>query len=456
MPASKSREERPRRGLSPSLAAAAIALVLLAMGAATSSAAGAVFLARAVGGGGFECLMNDQPGPAYDQQVLCISNGYVPGTHKLLMQEVTLDPEGRVHTCVQRGLVNKQGCNFGNAGEGTPTYGAGKVVTVGRFTCRVQRRSVRCAVAATGTGFLLGVSKVTRLEGASASASPFRTYVACGLEREATPSHACRKGDLVGAFFTSPTDVTYEVCVDFPTKGRICMTSQTGTAGTLFVNQIRTADVAGSYNATWFVGGEEVGSWAFGLAADAKALVPKFGTSATVRAVSGTVLVKQPGGKSFIPLSVASRVPLGSVIDASGGTVQMTSAASPRGGTQSGRFSAGAFEVTQTKLRRGGRPQGLTVLSLVGELPRCGARGAAVSPRAGARRLWGDAHGNFKTGGRYASATVGGTRWLTEDSCAGTLVKVARGVVTVADFPHHRTVLVRAPHSFLSHPGPGG
>jgi hypothetical protein len=73
-----------------------------------------------------------------------------------------------------------------------------------------------------------------------------------------------------------------------------------------------------------------------------------------------------------------------------------------------------------------------------------------------ARRLWGNVHGNFRTTGRYASATVRGTEWLTEDTCAGTLVKVARGVVSVDDFPHHRTVLVRAPHRFLSHPGPGG
>jgi hypothetical protein len=28
--------------------------------------------------------------------------------------------------------------------------------------------------------------------------------------------------------------------------------------------------------------------------------------------------------------------------------------------------------------------------------------------------------------------------------------------VAVADFPHHRTLLVHAPHSFLAHPGAGG
>jgi hypothetical protein len=50
----------------------------------------------------------------------------------------------------------------------------------------------------------------------------------------------------------------------------------------------------------------------------------------------------------------------------------------------------------------------------------------------------------------------GGTEWLPEDTCAGTLIHVARGVVSVDDLPHHRTFLLRAPHSFIAHRGPGG
>ncbi|HWF36839.1 MAG TPA: hypothetical protein VG295_15775, partial [Solirubrobacteraceae bacterium] len=61
-----------------------------------------------------------------------------------------------------------------------------------------------------------------------------------------------------------------------------------------------------------------------------------------------------------------------------------------------------------------------------------------------------------QTVGTNASATVRGTQWLTEDTCAGTLIRVARGVVSVDDFPHHRTFLLRAPHSFLAHRGRGG
>jgi hypothetical protein len=50
----------------------------------------------------------------------------------------------------------------------------------------------------------------------------------------------------------------------------------------------------------------------------------------------------------------------------------------------------------------------------------------------------------------YGSAAVQGTEWLTEDTCTGTRVTVARGVVKVTDFVRHRTVLVRAPHSYLA------
>ena len=47
-------------------------------------------------------------------------------------------------------------------------------------------------------------------------------------------------------------------------------------------------------------------------------------------------------------------------------------------------------------------------------------------------------------------ATVRGTRWLTRDTCAGTLTKVTRGVVSVRDLRRKRTVTVRAGHSYLA------
>jgi hypothetical protein len=195
---------------------------------------------------------------------------------------------------------------------------------------------------------------------------------------------------------------------------------------------------------------------------------PVLGVTANLQPISGVVLVELPGTSTFIPLSLATTVPIGTVIDARNGTVRITSAADAHGHTETGLFSSGIFRVTQTTARsglHGGHTVVLTVLTLVGPLPsgckarRAGHRATAAGSRGhskGVRRLWGNAKGNFRTAGRYASATVRGTNWLTEDTCAGTLIRVTRGIVSVEDFPHHRTLLLRASHSFLSHPGRGG
>jgi hypothetical protein len=66
------------------------------------------------------------------------------------------------------------------------------------------------------------------------------------------------------------------------------------------------------------------------------------------------------------------------------------------------------------------------------------------------RQLWGKAKGQFRTGGRFASASIRGTVWLTRDRCDGTLVQVKQGVVKVADFVKRKTVTVRSGKSYLA------
>jgi hypothetical protein len=68
------------------------------------------------------------------------------------------------------------------------------------------------------------------------------------------------------------------------------------------------------------------------------------------------------------------------------------------------------------------------------------------------RSLWANGKGTYRTRGQYSSATVRGTEWLTEDTCDGTRTYVKRGVVLVKDFVHHKTVVVRAGHSYLAKP----
>ena len=57
----------------------------------------------------------------------------------------------------------------------------------------------------------------------------------------------------------------------------------------------------------------------------------------------------------------------------------------------------------------------------------------------------------FRTRGGNSVATVRGTAWYVEDRCDGTLTRVSKGSVSVYDRGRHRTVVVRAGHSYLAH-----
>jgi hypothetical protein len=71
-------------------------------------------------------------------------------------------------------------------------------------------------------------------------------------------------------------------------------------------------------------------------------------------------------------------------------------------------------------------------------------------PRTIIRRLWGDGTGDFRTRGRYSSATVRGTKWVVVDRCDGTLTRVVSGAVRVTDFAQRKQVVVRAGQSYLA------
>ena len=171
---------------------------------------------------------------------------------------------------------------------------------------------------------------------------------------------------------------------------------------------------------------------------------PVRGRSVAIRPANGTVKVRLPGAAHDTPLSDAASLPLGAEIDATHGTVVLTSASSARG-SQTGLFSGGRFRVRQTA---GARP--VTRLTLTGgDFSKCPRGGAARAAASGpSRKLWGrDKGGHFSTIGRSASATVRGTRWLTEDTCSGTRITVAEGAVVVRGRRGGRRVLVHAGHT---------
>ena len=174
---------------------------------------------------------------------------------------------------------------------------------------------------------------------------------------------------------------------------------------------------------------------------------PIFGRAVAAAAVSGEVLVRRPGARRFIVLTAASRLPNGSIVDASAGVVQLTSVRKPGGSTQTAAFSGTTFTVAQASVS-----SGVTELKMRGRPSGCRPstrRAFAVAARSTGRRLWGNGHGRFRTRGRYGAATVRGTAWLTEDRCEGTLVRVRRGRVAVRDLVRGGTTLVGAGHSRL-------
>ncbi len=176
---------------------------------------------------------------------------------------------------------------------------------------------------------------------------------------------------------------------------------------------------------------------------------PVIGQSAVAGSVWGTVLVRRPGSAGAVALGVAQTIPTGSLVDASHGMALITTAVDGAGHVQSVQAWGGSFVVTQSTGHHGP-----TTLSLAGAL-RCPRRGhgsaAAARTRSRSRGLWArDNHGAFSTRGINSVATVRGTYWHTVDSCAGTLTYVKRGVVVVRDLHRHRSVAVRAGHSYFA------
>ncbi len=169
----------------------------------------------------------------------------------------------------------------------------------------------------------------------------------------------------------------------------------------------------------------------------------------SVPAGSAFASVSVPGikGRTFVPLTVARQLPVGSILDARRGSLSRTAASTKAGQVFSGIFSAGVFQTLQSR-------SGLTTLPLKGSsfracTARAGRASAALSRRV-IRRMRGNASGRFRTRGRYSAATVRGTIWETIDRCDGTLTKVTRGTVVVRDFRKRRNITVRAGKSYLA------
>jgi hypothetical protein len=196
---------------------------------------------------------------------------------------------------------------------------------------------------------------------------------------------------------------------------------------------------------------------------------PVLGKTENAQPVSGTVFIRTASG-AFVRLTGAQQIPSGAVIDATRGTLKITTALpggaggahdaaakgkhpKPKGKTQSGNFGGAIFKITQAR-------SGLTNLSLVEaafkgapSFALCKARKAADATVASSKTLQllrASAHGKFRTSGRYSAATVRGTKWTVADRCDGTLTHVITDSVAVTDFVRHKTIILHAGQSYLA------
>jgi hypothetical protein len=170
---------------------------------------------------------------------------------------------------------------------------------------------------------------------------------------------------------------------------------------------------------------------------------PAFAKTVNLSPVSGKVLVEPPATSRFVALGGARQVPVGTSVDTSAGVVRLTAAT----GTPA-RFDAGDFQAGTFQIRQDPAEPGVTELRIRdNQAVRAGCSGSSTRIFG---RLLGDAHGRFRTRGRFSQATVRGTNWGVRNRCDGTLTIVRRGVVVVDDFRTHKSVVVRAGHSFLA------
>lgn len=180
---------------------------------------------------------------------------------------------------------------------------------------------------------------------------------------------------------------------------------------------------------------------------------PKLQQSIGVVPLGGPTTVQPTGAPAPIALREPDLAPNGSAVNAARSTVQVTLQASTAGDQSQMKFAEGAFRIRQNA---GTRPITDVVLSEPISCPAARAHRSAAGPVATAaatrrsRRVWGRGKGRFRTRGRYASALVRGTWWLTQDRCDGTLVKVREGRVEVRDLVRKRTVFVTAGKQYLA------
>lgn len=174
----------------------------------------------------------------------------------------------------------------------------------------------------------------------------------------------------------------------------------------------------------------------------ARATAPILGQRAMVVPLAGTVMVKRAGTRGYVPVKTVTSLSYGAAVNADGGQLEVIAAKGGHG-TESGTFYNGSFSLSQTKT-------GVVQAALTGRPSGCSATRGTLAAAAKTFGLWGHVKGKFRTRGHYGSASVQGTIWQTKELCDGTFFHVVQGTLRIRDFTRHKTIILRAGHSYLA------
>lgn len=132
------------------------------------------------------------------------------------------------------------------------------------------------------------------LPGRGEASSAYVAYAGCSVGEDAAPSHVCKVGEELGAFFEvrGRTEVQVQTCISRPGQLGSCTSEQSAYALTPLVQSFTPTDL-GSYQITWRVGGSQVASWGVNVVPVARSLT----TQVASRALRYKLLAESPGAR---------------------------------------------------------------------------------------------------------------------------------------------------------------
>ncbi len=376
------------------------------------------------------------------------NGGNCPGTEKPIDEGYNLDD---ANTCALEDPTSKTNTNPGLSA-GLVDAGGGTNVFTFEATSPAVDMVTQCVIGVDQRGF----QRITAFgQPCDAGAYEQSAQGVPGPSIDSGPSGQIAGGTATFEFSTGDPSATF-VCSlssnSAPGPFEPCTSPKTysGLAPGSYVFQVAIADPSG-------LPGSTVAFRQFSVAPPPQATPTPTPTAAPAQAptpvpqkdvtgkATGTVLIKLPGGK-FVPFDPTKPIPDGTEIDTKKGKIELTAVLKPGGKPEKATFYDGIFKLKLGKTT--------TDLTLSEPLAPCGKKGkaGAAAKKPKTRKLWGDGSGSFRTRGQYSAATVRGTRWLVQDSCAGTLTKVTKGVVAVRDNVRRRTIVLRAGKSYLAKP----